>query len=190
MSVTLVLVPVSVGTNLVAALITSVVASAAVTAHNYNQEMNLTKEFEHELSNKINASDMMVANAMNKKYEKQYQTFCSQYKTMFTDENLLIKTLKEHGVEDLTSKDGKLYCSLSDLKFEFEKGKDGIYDMLITHKENDDMTIVDELSDEYRLNVQEQSYMNIKKNLEKQNLSIDDEEVLEDNSIMITVNLE
>ena len=189
MSVTLVLVPVSLGSNLVAALVTSIVASAALTAQNYQNENNIEKEFEHELSNKINFSDMMVANAMNKNHQR-YQTFCSQYKTIFTDENLLIKTLSEHGVEDIVNQDGKLYGTAGDIKLEFEKGKDGIYDMLITHKENEDMSIVDELSDEYKLNVQEQSYMNIKQNLEKQNLSIETEEVMEDNSIMITVNLE
>ena len=75
------------------------------------------------------------------------------------------------------------------MSFEFQKGKDGIYEMYITHKENDNLNVVNELKDEYELNVQEQSYMTIKKNLEKQNLSIESEEVLDDNSIIITVNL-
>ena len=190
MSVTLVLVPVSLGSNLVAALITSIAASAALTAQNYAEENNMTRDFEYEMNKTLSSAEMLVANAMNKQYEKQYQTFCSQYKTIFTDENLLIKTLSEHGIEDIVNQDGKLYGTAGDIKLEFEKGKDGIYDMLITHKENEDMSIVDELSDEYKLNVQEQSYMNIKQNLEKQNLSIESEEVMEDNSIMITVNLE
>ena len=190
MSVTLVLVPVSLGSNLVAALITSVVASAVATANNLSQERNMLKQQEHEFNNQMEISDMMIASAMNKKHIQQYQTFCSQYKTMFTDENLLIKTLNEHGVEDIVQQDGKIFGTLAELKFEFEKGKDGIYDMNITHKENEDMSIVDELSEEYKLNVQEQSYVNIKKNLDKQSLYIDSEEVLEDNSIMITVNLE
>ena len=53
----------------------------------------------------------------------------------------------------------------------------------------ENLEIVDELNEEYQMNVQEQSYMTIKKNLEKQNLTIDHEEVLEDNSIMLTINL-
>ena len=62
--------------------------------------------------------------------------------------------------------------------------------MTINHNDEQDLDIVKDLGEEYQMNVQEQSYNNIKKKLENQNLEIDSEEVLEDNSIMITVNLD
>ncbi len=183
MSVSVVLVPIALGPNLVMGLIASVVASTALT-------VKQTRDFHREINEmNVAAEDILAASSMQKDFNSQkYQAICSQYKTMFTDENLLIKTISEHGLQNISSVDGKITGTLEGLSFEFEKGKDGIYEMHITHKQSDDLSIINELKDEYEMNVQEQSYMNIKKNLEKQNLTIESEEVLEDNSIMITVN--
>ena len=187
MSCTLVLVPAVMGANLMVSLITTLVAGAAVsTAAGAMSSLFVEK---NQSQNTDNVEQMMIANAMNKQYD-QYTAICSQYKTAFKDENLLIKTLNEHGVQNITTQDGKIYGTLEALKFEFEKDSEGLYEMHITHNEGEDLSVVDELNDEYQTNVQEQSYMNIKKNLEKQNMKIDTEEVLEDNTIMITVNLE
>ena len=187
MSVTLVVVPAALGSQVVLGLITSLIASATVsgaiasTANNTNTEEKYITSFSY---------DNLVAGAMNKDYNKQGQTICSQYKTAFKDESLLIKTLNEHGVENITTANNKIYCNLESLNFEFEKDSEGVYIMDITHKENDNMDVVNELGEEYQLNAQEKSYIDLKNKLEKQNLEIDSEEVLEDNSIMITVNLD
>ena len=186
MSCTMVLVPAALGaqlvTSLITTLVTGAVVSAAVETVNNNKINNMGYK-------KENIDQEIFAKAMSKKYD-QYQAFCSQYKTIFKDESLLIKTLSEHGVQNIISQDNKIYGDLDALKFEFEKDSEGLYIMNLTHNEGEDLSVVDELSEEYQMNVQEQSYMNIKKNLEKQNLKIDTEEVLEDNSIMLTVNLE
>lgn len=190
MSCTMVLVPAALGAQLVTSLITTLVTGAAVStaiATTNSQRNNEVNNFSAKEMESIEQA--ILANAMSKQYD-QYQAICSQYKTIFKDESLLIKTLSEHGVQNITSQDNKIYGNLDELKFEFEKDKEGLYIMNITHRENEDLSLVDELNEEYQLNVQEQSYMNIKKNLEKQNLKIDTEEVLEDNSIMLTVNLE
>lgn len=186
MSCTLVLVPLALGPNVVGALITSLVASVALTA---KSNMEFEQEIRNTNYNKINPEELVIAQAMNKNYGYQ-QMICSEYKTIFKDEKLLIKTLSEHNVENIVSQNGKIYGNLDALQFEFEKDTDGIYKMHITHKKDEDLSVVNDLNDEYQLNVQEQSYINIKQNLEKQNLKIDSEEVLEDNSIMLTVNLE
>lgn len=191
MSVTLVVVPAALGSQVVLGLITSLIASATVSgaiASTTNDNINITsKENYNSFS-----YDNLIAGAMNKDYNnnKPYQTICSQYKTAFKDETLLLKTLNEHGVENITTDNNKIYCNLESLKFEFEKDSEGVYIMNITHKENDNIDIVNELGEEYQLNAQEKSYIDLKKKIEKQNLEIDSEEVLEDNSIMITVNLD
>lgn len=182
MSVTLVLVPVSLSSGVVMGLVTSLVGSIALTAER-------TREFEEERKNPLELTDIMVTSAMNKQYE-QYHTLCSQYKTTFTDESLLVKTIVEHGMQNVNIENGKISGNIENIKFEFEKQTDGVYEMYITHKESDDLTIVDELKEEYQSNVQEQAYLNIKEGLENRNLYVETEEVMEDNSIMITVNLE
>lgn len=187
MSVTLVVIPASLGSQAVLGIITALVASTSIgvggaiaSSKNVNANSDISS-FSY---------DNVVAGAMNKQYKKQYDTICSQYKTAFKDENLLIKTLSEHGINNIEKDNDKIYCSLDALQFEFDKNSEGIYIINITHKENETLEIVNELGEEYQVNVQEQSYMNLKKNLENQNLKIDSEEVLEDNSIMITVNLD
>ena len=50
--------------------------------------------------------------------------------------------------------------------------------------------IVKDINDEYRANAQEISYNKIKERLEAQNLTIDEEEIYDDNTIVLTVNLE
>lgn len=189
MSCTMVLIPAALGGaqivgSLITTLVTGAVVSTAIKAAGMEKNRNALNNYEAE-----NLEQALFAKTMNEQYE-QYQAFCSQYKTIFKDESLLIKTLSEHGVQNITSQDNKVYGNLDALKFKFEKNEEGLYIMNITHNKDEDLSVVEELNEEYQLNVQEQSYMNIKKNLEKQNLQIDTEEVLEDNSIMLTVNLE
>lgn len=183
MSVTLVLVPTTIGSNIIMGLITSVVASAVLTAEN-------TREFEKERNTLPTPDEILITSAMHQSFSEPPVKICSQYKTIFADDKLLIKTLKEHGLQNITQNGDSIYGKLDTLDFEFFKGADGVYEMHITHNENANLKVVDDLKDEYQINAQEQSYMNIKDNLEKQNLSIETEEVLEDNSIMLTVNLE
>lgn len=183
MSVTLVLVPTSIGSNIIMGLISSVVASAVLTAER-------TKEFEEERKNLPTPDEILITSAMHKSFQDTPVKICSQYKTIFKDDKLLIKTLKEHGLQKITQSKDSIYGVLDTLNFEFVKNFDGIFEMHITHTENEDLSIVNELKDEYEINAQEQSYIKIKNNLEKQNLSIETEEVLEDNSIMLTVNLD
>lgn len=188
MSCTLVLVPVAMGTNVIAGLVTALVSSTVLSIAKNNELAEDTKNAQYDLYTSYQNS--MIADALTENHSHQYQTFCSEYETVFKDEQLLLKTLNEHFVENITTNNGKIYGNYENIQFEFEKNNNGLYVMHIEHKENENLDIVKELGEEYQLNVQEQSYKNIKKNLEKQNLKIDTEEVLEDNSIMLTVNLE
>ena len=101
-----------------------------------------------------------------------------------------LKTYQEIQFDCSTNIEDKIDCKMEGLKFEFEKNDEGVYVMTINHNDEKELGIVNELGEEYQLNVQEESYNNLKKKLEAQNLEIDSEEVLDDNSIMITVNLD
>ena len=50
--------------------------------------------------------------------------------------------------------------------------------------------LVNDIGSEYCANAQEISYNKIKERLEKQNLTIDDEEIYDDNTIVLTINLD
>ena len=49
---------------------------------------------------------------------------------------------------------------------------------------------VNDLNSEYALNVQEDAYLGIVEKLKENNMEIEEEEVLDDNTIVLTVNLE
>ena len=190
MSTTLLVIPAALGSQVVMGLITSLIAGSVVGgAVNSAKEKNQMKNYDNISSFSY---DSLVAGEMNKQFrgENSSQMICTQYKTAFKDEDLLMKTLSEHGVENIETNKDKIYCKLDALKFEFEKNDEGVYVMTINHNEEEELGVVKDLGEEYQLNVQEQSYNNLKKKLEAQNLEIDSEEVLDDNSIMITVNLD
>ena len=113
--------------------------------------------------------------------------------TPFTDKDILIKTLKEHGVSNLTENEyGKIECTSGDYKLSFEKpvGSQTYY-TLITYNSNDDgAEKMNDLTSEYAINVQEQSYNHIIEKLSENNMQIESEEISEDNTIVLTVNLE
>ena len=49
---------------------------------------------------------------------------------------------------------------------------------------------VDDINSEYALNVQEDAYLQIINKLKENNMEIENEEVQEDNTIVLTINLE
>ena len=54
----------------------------------------------------------------------------------------------------------------------------------------DEATLINDLNTEYALNVQEETYMKIKERISNKNLKIDNEEILEDDSIVLTINID
>ncbi len=54
----------------------------------------------------------------------------------------------------------------------------------------DETELINDINSEYALNCQEETYIKIKERLERKNLKIAEEEILEDDSIMLTINLD
>lgn len=112
--------------------------------------------------------------------------------TPFTDKEILIKTLEEHGATEIYEEYGKISGKVDTYLLSFEK---------IPNKQNYTATIdylektnIDEklqdLNEEYSLNVQEESYLNIIEKLRENNMEIESEEVMDDDTIVLTINLE
>ena len=123
--------------------------------------------------------------------EAQRQKAPCELETKFTDINLLHKTLTEHGmmVTAVDSNTIKASCPESSLVFERPSSGQPFILKLISNEEiNALQNELEELNEEYGLNVQTYTYEHVKENLEE-GMTIESEEVLEDNSILLTINL-
>ena len=119
---------------------------------------------------------------------------CKEYTTTFVSQEVLLKTLQEHGFENIQLQKNNVICETELFKLEFYKTDETeSYTLKITSScENDEeiSTLIDDLSTEYSFNSQNESYNKITERLEKQGLKIDDEEVLDDDTIVLTVNID
>ena len=114
------------------------------------------------------------------------------FETPFMDKSILLKTLDEHGVTNIVEWETGLSGEVDNYKLTFEKSaEDKPYNLRITCLENNNAEEkVGDLSGEYALNVQEDAYLHIIDKLKENNMQIEEEEVMDDNTIVLTVNIE
>lgn len=114
------------------------------------------------------------------------------FETPFTDKDLLMKTLEEHGVRNITEEYGKISGQVDNYTLTFEKWEeDKPYSIKISCLNTDNpVEKMEDLNSEYTLNVQEEAYLNIVENLKSNQMELEREEVLEDNTIVLTINLD
>ncbi len=114
------------------------------------------------------------------------------FETPFMDKELLRKTLKEHGVTNISEWENGISGDVDNYKLTFEKpAEDKPYNLRITCLEQDNAEEkAGDLNSEYALNVQEDAYMHIIDKLKENNMQIEEEEVMDDNTIVLTVNIE
>ena len=115
------------------------------------------------------------------------------FETAFMDKNILFKTLEEHGVNGITENEyGKITGTVDNYTLDFEKTEpDKPYYLRILCLDTDNAEEkLGDLSSEYALNVQEEAYLNIVEKLKENNMQIEEEEVTDDNTIVLTVNLD
>ncbi|KOM98442.1 hypothetical protein ACP49_06935 [Clostridium botulinum] len=113
------------------------------------------------------------------------------FPTNFGDKDLLLKTLKECGAcpKEISNED--IQCNTKECQLIFHKEEDGSYNVEIEDTSSlknvfHHLSIIDE---EYKHNVQEYTYKKVVEKLNETDMYIDNEEVLEDNSILLTVNI-
>lgn len=140
------------------------------------------------------SNDMNISfdeNTMKKIYAKDFQT-------AIVDKDTLIKTLQEHGMSCIYEQGDNIIAEIDDLQLEFKKQNDEPYLLKVSclsegkikgSFEKAISELMVDLEEEYTLNVQEVSYNKIKERLAQKNLSIDSEEILDDDSIVLTINL-
>ena len=112
--------------------------------------------------------------------------------TPFNDKNILIKTLEEHGIQNVIDNYGTIKGELDKYSLLFEKeNEQSPYKLKISYLKGTNFdNMLNDLHAEYSLNVQEESYLNLIEKLKENNMQIEEEEVLDDNTIVLTINLE
>ena len=115
------------------------------------------------------------------------------FETAFMDKDILIKTLEEHGVRSISEDEfGRICGAVDNYTLTFEKLEaDKPYFLKISCLETDNAEEkLNDLNSEYALNVQEEAYLNIIDKLKENNMQIENEEVTDDNTIVLTVNID
>lgn len=175
-----------------------IVGSIVVTRVN---ELSIENESEvrdaHEAKNLTltdeNSEDIEIAPCSEAQIISEKHFIEKSLETPFVDKNLLIKTLKEHGVRGLSENDyGQIVCYSGSYELKFERSNENKpYSLVIKCLDTDSAeSKLTELGNEYTVNVQEESYNNIISKLKENNLQIENEEICDDNTIVLTVNLE
>lgn len=113
------------------------------------------------------------------------------FPTNFRDQDLLIQTLREYKANPVLNNDGTIQCQMGKTSLEFDK-IDNLYEVKITTDKAELRSTFNHLSNidtNYKHTVQANTYQNMKEKIEEKDYTIEEEEVLEDNSIMITLNV-
>jgi len=199
MSVTAVATPILlISFSKIAALMgTAVIGSAVLsTASANNSQEN------HNINNFV-MTEQKVKSIMQKNHndlseetvKEVVDVICQEYETTFVSQDVLTKTLQEHGFDNIQLQNNNVICETELFKLEFYKTADESepYTLKITSScDNNEeiLTLIEDLSTEYNFNSQNESYNKIKERLEQQGLEIDDEEVFDDDTIVLTVNID
>ncbi len=119
------------------------------------------------------------------------ELFNKEFETQIMDKELLLKTLKEHGAINIQEENDNITCDCEAFHLCFHKTEDKPYFLKISYNDEKNLNeFVQEIGNEYTSNAQEISYNQIKERLEQKNLEIEEEEIYDDNTIVLTVNLE
>lgn len=160
----------------------AVVAATAVNSIAKNAAKSIDEDG---VQNNENCEDVQVITAKHF-MEKSFET-------VFMDQDTLIKTLEEHGVVNINKADfGRITGQVDSYTLSFEKPSENKpYFLTVTCLNTDNAEEkLNDLSSEYALNVQEDAYLSIIEKLKDNNMEVEDEEVLDDNTIVLTVNID
>ncbi len=113
-------------------------------------------------------------------------------KTRFNDAEMLRRTLLEHGVNTRTTSQNSIVSFFPTGQITYSRPSVGMPFVMEISNITDVQCLIneiDEIEHEYNGNVQQYTYERVMNNLPK-GMAVDNEEVLEDDSIVITLNVE
>jgi len=113
------------------------------------------------------------------------------FPTNFRDDSLITKTLMEYNLNPILEADGVINCKAGKCQLIFRKEGEGPFNVEVRNAPDVRQIYqqLDDINDVYCQNVQAKTYQNLKSRIAEKGLTIEQEEVLEDNSIVITLNV-
>lgn len=132
------------------------------------------------------------AAVMLKQHNPQQEEQLPPLETAFQDADLLVKTLSQHGLQVQVISDNEMIVRSESGTLRYFR-QDASQPFLLEMKDISNMRelmdSVDELANEYGRNVQTFTYSKVMTGLMEHGMTLDSEEVLEDDSIVLTLNL-
>ena len=125
-------------------------------------------------------------------YQKGQSTEIPPMESIFTDIILLEKTLREHGLAVEIISENKLVCAVGGTQLEYERNAAGEPFFVTVKGVEDAQRFFEEMEcfeREYRQNVQSFTYSKLMDSLAQNHMKVAEETVLEDNSILLTIDL-
>ncbi|MDR0515005.1 MAG: hypothetical protein LBG81_07590 [Coriobacteriaceae bacterium] len=185
MSISLVLVPISLALGLGSAgaasatIFTSVAAAAA--AMGSKAVLGVAAE-----------ANLRHIRHLRELYEKSQNKVLPPVETVFNDAALLQKTLVEHGLAVTFVSENRLLCQVGNVTFDYLRETVGQpFKVTISGLQDTDAFLneLECLETEYRQNVQSYTYNKLIENLSGTSMRISEEAVLEDNSLLLTIDI-
>ena len=161
------------------------IATAAATAASENKEKNYNPDI-------FNLTSEENENCHEDHVITEKHFIEKTFETPFMDKEILLKTLTEHGVSNIAEWENGLAGDFDNYKLTFERpSQDSPYNLRISCLEHDNAEEkVGDLNNEYAMNVQEDAYLHILDKLKENNMQIEEEEVQDDNTIVLTINID
>ncbi len=192
MSVTVSAVPIMfISAKLLATITTIAAASSTAAIAGCNLKTAIQNSEIDEILN--SNSDINLSKEKIKLTKDDIELLSQEYETPFMNNDVLIQTLDEHGIKIIENNDNVVLAQIERLTLTFARQDEkSPYKIRMEFpKDCDEMQaeIIANLYEEYGNNTQEEVYIKIKEKIDKSSMYIEEEEVLDDNSIVLTINI-
>jgi hypothetical protein len=141
----------------------------------------------------VTAKEAMKERTEQKNKEKgQPLTQLAPLQTIFNDLSLLEQTLREHGFAVTVVSENQLTCQAGEAYLDYSRQTFGEpFEVTVSGIQNIDrlLTEIECFEREYKQNVQSYTYNKLVEGLNESNMKITEETVLEDNSILLTIDI-
>jgi len=152
-----------------------------------SDDMDKVRAFFRDLQHKSNRQILFVAPQQSKVAPVISKTL----PTIYADRDMLLGTLQKYGAQQVQVQGLDVACRIDGIEMQFHQPVAGTtYEL--SFGEKDTRAVYDtirRLDEGYRSNVQEATYENVKKQLDEKHFIIEDEEIMDDNSIVLTVSI-
>ena len=158
----------------------------AVFAKSDSQEM--VSRFVQDLEEKAGRKIFLTEDGVDRTFVAQNQAF----PTNFRDGQLLVNTLRDYGLQPDVQAGGEVVCSVEQSTLRFRPAEEGPFSVQVENAPDlrQAFQLLSTLDEDYRRAVQAAAYEKLMGRVEEKKLVVESEEVLEDNSIVITLNVQ